>query len=56
MVSSICLYRTGTYRGNQSSFLRIFSFILSFQLDGEEEQGSIFDDEVDFYGQVHLPI
>jgi len=25
-------------------------------LDGEEEPGSIFDDEIDFYGQVHLPI
>lgn len=28
----------------------------SFQLDGDEEHGSIFDDETDFYGQVHLPI
>ncbi|CAF1299740.1 unnamed protein product [Adineta steineri] len=26
------------------------------ELDGDEEHGSVFDDEVDFYGQVHLPI
>ncbi|CAF1285226.1 unnamed protein product [Adineta ricciae] len=26
------------------------------ELDGDEEEGSIFDDETDFYGQVHLPI
>ncbi|UJR09022.1 hypothetical protein I4U23_013271 [Adineta vaga] len=26
------------------------------ELDGDEEEGSIFDDEIDFYGQVHLPI
>ncbi|CAF2519471.1 unnamed protein product [Rotaria sp. Silwood2] len=26
------------------------------ELDGDEQQDSIFDDEIDFYGQVHLPI
>lgn len=26
------------------------------ELDGDEEHGSDFDDETDFYGQVHLPI
>ncbi|CAF4281539.1 unnamed protein product, partial [Rotaria sp. Silwood2] len=26
------------------------------ELDGDEEPGSTFDDEIDFYGQVHLPI
>lgn len=33
-----------------------YTTFFCLQLDGEEEQGSIFDDEVDFYGQVHLPI
>ncbi|CAF4224466.1 unnamed protein product [Rotaria socialis] len=26
------------------------------ELDGDEQPDSIFDDEIDFYGQVHLPI
>ncbi|CAF1661998.1 unnamed protein product, partial [Adineta ricciae] len=26
------------------------------ELDGDEEQNRFFDDELDFYGQVHLPI
>ncbi|CAF0881089.1 unnamed protein product [Adineta steineri] len=26
------------------------------ELDGDEQHSTIFDDEIDFYGQVHLPI
>ena len=36
--------------------IRIHTVHFLFQLDGDEEEGSIFDDETDFYGQVHLPI
>ena len=56
MVSSTVLQRTGAHRGQ--SCLKVLDILLSFcfQLDGDEEHGSIFDDEIDFYGQVHLPI